>query len=231
MNNLNKQNTLFFIFLTSLCIFTAANLIAAESKKVIQEEIPYTEYPGEIGDIARYTEGQVKEINEAYEIEKEKLQTIKREQYFEDNKEETSKNLLTQEDIIALENKRAANEKTIRTKAEYVIEFLDQREPTKKAAQASQRPAFRSSSAVSKTGIVKGIAFCEGIGAAIILDELVKENDNLMGVKVVKIHSNYVEFEKHGNQWKQYVGEAPPPSAWQQEKDNSVNNPAGINKK
>ena len=64
--------------------------------------------------------------------------------------------------------------------------------------------------------MVKGVVFYENKGAALIAGEVVRENDVVMGVKVVKILPDYVEFEKQGNQWKQQVGQMPPPAVWEQ---------------
>jgi hypothetical protein len=62
--------------------------------------------------------------------------------------------------------------------------------------------------------MIKGIVFYEGKGAALIDGEVVRENDVLKDVKIIRILPDYVEFEKHSNKWKQQVGQYPPPSAW-----------------
>jgi len=201
------------------CVLSIGIVVVADESETVpntdaQEQPSYADNPGEIGDIARRAEEQVQEVNEAYQLEKEKLETIKREQYFEDNKEETTKNLLSKDTIEALENKRAENERAIRKKAGSTIESIAtgqaNQEETPRAA--APRPASQTSS----RGMVKGIVFCENKGAALIAGEVVKENDVVMGVKITKILPDYVEFEKQGNQWKQQVGQFPPPTVWEQ---------------
>jgi hypothetical protein len=58
--------------------------------------------------------------------------------------------------------------------------------------------------------------YYEDKGAALIAGEVVRENDVLMGVKVVRILPDYVEFEKQGNKWKQQVGQFPSAGVWEQ---------------
>jgi hypothetical protein len=52
-----------------------------------------------------------------------------------------------------------------------------------------------------------------------------------MGIKVVRITANFVEFEKQGNKWKQVVGEAPQASFWEQQQQSTPAQwPADTNK-
>ena len=192
--------------------------VADESKTVtdtnVQEQPSYTEYPGEIGNIAKRAEAQIKEINETEKLEKAKLETIKREQYFEDYKEEPAKSLLSKDDIAKLETEPAQKANAIRTKVGYEIQSL---EAGQTAAQevlptAGPRPASQTSS----RGMVTGIVFYNNSGAALVAGEIVRENDVVLGVKVLKVTTDYVEFEKQGSRWKQVVGQTPPASFWEQ---------------
>ena len=124
------------------CVLSISIVAVAGEPKMVtdantQKQPVYTEYPGEIGDIARRAEENVKEVNEASQLEKEKLETVKREQYFEDYKEETAKSLLSTEDIAALEKERARNENAIRTKAGYGIKSLEAEQTARQKASSA----------------------------------------------------------------------------------------------
>ena len=214
-----KRRAIIFAAAIFACVLSIGIVAVADESEMVpdtnaQEQPSYTGYPGEIGDVAKRAEAQIKEVNETSELEKEKLETVKREQYFEDNKEEPAGSLLSKDDIAELETKRTQKENAIRTKAGYQIESLAAEQPAtqKVSPTASPRPASQTLSRRMVTGIV----FCESKGAALIAGETVRENDVVMGVKVVRITANFVEFEKQGNKWKQVVGEAPPASFWGQ---------------
>jgi hypothetical protein len=217
MNNLMAK---FFALAIFACVLSAGSIVFADEPEATTDSDSrqlqsYTENPGEIGDIAKRAEAEVKEVNETSEHEKEKLEAVKREQYFEDNKEEPAGSLLTKDDIAALENKRAENERTIRAKADSAIESI----ATEQTVQEQTPPSAASPRPVSQTssrGMVNGIVFYENRGAALIAGEVVREGDVVMGVKVVKITPDFVEFDKQGNQWKQQVGQSPPAAVWEQ---------------
>jgi hypothetical protein len=216
---INKGMAGFFAVAISVFVFSIAIVVVADESKAATDsdaqQQSYIENPGEIGDLARRAERQVEEVNEAYELEKEKLEAVKREQYFEDYKDEPAGSLLSKDDIAALETRRAQEENAIRTKAGYQIESLEaDQTPRQEVPKAG--PSLRSSSQASRRGVVKGIVFYENKGAALIAGEVVRENDMVMGVKVVNILPDYVEFEKKGNHWKQQVGQFPPPAVWEQ---------------
>jgi formylmethanofuran dehydrogenase subunit D len=211
-----KLITMIFVAAIFACVLSIGVVAPAGESEMVpdtnsQEQPSYTEYPGEIGDIAKRVEKQVQEVNENTELEKQQLETVKREQYFEDYKEETARNLLSKEDIATIEAKRAREENTIRTKAGNVIESLEAEQ-----TQPSAAPVPRTSSPIPLRGTVTGIVFCNNGGAAIVAGEIVRENDVVLGVKVLKITADYVEFEKQGSRWKQAVGDRPQASYWEQ---------------
>ncbi len=212
-----KNLVVFFALAIFACVFitgisAAADISKAGAKQDVKKQKPYTEYPGEIGDIARQAEAEVKDINQAYEQEKENLDTVKHEQYFEDYKEEKAGSLLSQNDIASLEAKRAKEEKAIRTKTAYEINDLVAEQAAQQKAPAAGA-GFRAPR--TSKGTVQGIVFCENKGAALINSEVVKQDDVIMGVKVVKIAPDFVEFDKQGKQWKQQVGETPSAEVWE----------------
>jgi hypothetical protein len=53
--------------------------------------------------------------------------------------------------------------------------------------------------------VVKGIVFSGDNSSAIIDNQIVREGEEILGVTVVKINKNSVEFEKNGRSWKQRV--------------------------
>lgn len=219
-----KQMTIIFAAAIVTCVLSIGIVVVADESEAVpntdaQDQPSYTENPGEIGDIARRAEAQIKEINGVSELEKAQLETVKREQYFEDNKEEAAKSLLSNDDIATIENKRAQNENAIRTKAGYQIESLEAEQPAAQevAPAASPRPASQTSS----RGMVKGIVFYENKGAALIAGDVIREGDEVLGVKITKITPDSVEFDKKGNQWKQQVGQFPPPAVWEQPQQSS----------
>jgi hypothetical protein len=214
-----KRMAIIFAAAIFACVLSIGVVAVADESKMVpdtdaQEQPSYTEYPGEIGDIAKRAEAVVKEVNEAFQFEKEKLETVKREQYFDDNKEEPAASLLSKDDIAELETKRAQNENAIRTKVGYEIQSLEAGQTAQQGVSPAG-PGPRTLSQTSTRGMVKGIVFYESKGAALIAGEVVRENDEVMNVKVVRITADFVEFEKQGNKWKQVVGQAPPASYWE----------------
>jgi Spy/CpxP family protein refolding chaperone len=215
-----KRMAIIFAAAIFACVLSVGIFAVADESKMVpgtdaQEQPSYTEYPGEIGDIAKRAEAQIKEINEVSELEKEKLEKVKREQYFEDYKEETAGSLLSKNDIAELEARRAQKENAIRTKVGYEIQSLEA-EPTAQQGVSPAGPRPRTSSQTSSRGMVTGIVFYNNSGAALVAGEIVRENDVVLGVKVLKVTADYVEFEKQGSKWKQAVGQAPPSSYWEQ---------------
>ncbi len=210
----NRMFTIFAVAIFACVLSMGIDLVADEPDADAQQQPAYTDYPGEIGDIAKRAEAVVKEVNEAFQFEKEKLEKVKREQYFEDNKEEPAVSLLSKDDIAELETKRAQNEKAIRAKVGYEIQSLEA-EQTVRQGVSPAGPGPRILSQTSSRGIVTGIVFCNNRGAALVAGEIVRENDEVLNVKVVRITADFVEFEKQGNKWKQVVGQAPPASFWE----------------
>jgi hypothetical protein len=208
-----------FACVLSIGIVTVADESETVANTDVQEQPSYTEAPGEIGYLARRAEKLIQEVNEASGLEKEQLETVKREQYFEDYKEETNRSLLSNDDIAAIENERTQKEKAIRTKVGYEIESLEAQQPaSQEVSQPAPAPASRPASQTSGSsrGMVKGIVFCDSKGAALIAGDVVREGDVVLGVKVTQISPDFVAFDKQGNQWKQQVGQTPPPAVWEQ---------------
>lgn len=52
---------------------------------------------------------------------------------------------------------------------------------------------------------VRGIVYSSDKPSAIIADQIVFEGDVIVGVKIIKIEKDFVEFEKEGKRWQQQV--------------------------
>ena len=68
--------------------------------------------------------------------------------------------------------------------------------------------------AAKPAGLVSGILYSGEKSAAIVGSQIVHNGDKLDSVKVAKINSDSVEFDKSGRTWTQKVGEAPS-AMWQ----------------
>jgi hypothetical protein len=57
----------------------------------------------------------------------------------------------------------------------------------------------------SGTLVVKGIVYSEDRPSAIVDDQIIHQGDKILGVTVVKINKNNIEFEMNGKKWTQEV--------------------------
>jgi len=74
-----------------------------------------------------------------------------------------------------------------------------------------QRAPAAAAPVKAREGTVKGIFYTEDNPSAVIGDKIVHEGDVISGVKVLKIQTNRIEFEKNGSRWSQQVQEKPSP--------------------
>lgn len=66
-----------------------------------------------------------------------------------------------------------------------------------------------TNASVDTHGVISGILYDEESPTAIIDGKVVGEGQAINGVKIIKIHPDYVEFEKAGSRWSQKVNEQP----------------------
>jgi len=173
-----------------------------------------------IAELQRRAEGAIKEVNESERLAIEKTEAVKRERYNEELGYVPTGKLLSDEELAALEKQRAEKEKAIRTRAEQEVKSLEEHKAREMETVASSQPVEskpRLPAATLTAGTVTGIVFFEKKGAALLFGDIVRENDVIRGVKVLKVLPDYVEFEKQGKKWKQEVGQAPPASVWEQQ--------------
>ena len=150
------------------------------------------------------------------DAEKEKAEAVKKQQYLDNFHDETSSSLLTKEEIAKFDKERKEREQTIRDRAELETAPAAPEAEQPQPAGFNPPPARKGLPPVANSpGTVTGIVLYMGKGAALVLGNVVREGDVVRGNKVNKITTDYVEFEKQGNIWKQQVGQAPPPGLWE----------------
>jgi hypothetical protein len=175
----------------------------------------------DVGELQLRADAEVKEVNEAISAEIAEAEAVKRNRYQEELGYVPTGKLLSDEELAAFEKERAEKEQSIRVKIDYDIKSMEQQQadiaqdiqPAKNQRAGSKS---RLSSAKPVRGFVSGIVYFENKGAALVDGEVVRENDTVLDVKVVKILPHYVEFEKQGSKWRQLVGQTPPAS-WAQQ--------------
>jgi hypothetical protein len=206
--------------LTSL-FFAAVGLSADNPGASIDEQRQAIEnyYKGLIDEIQRHTESSVMEINDTGDAERQKAEAVKRISIAEDLHQERSGSLLSTDELSEYEKERAQSEKDIRNRAENEIKYLQERKAREleNVAGGTTSGEVRRvpSGPASALGTVTGIVYYNNSGAALIGGEVVRENDVVMDVKIIKVLPDYVEFEKQGKKWKQAVGQTPPASVWE----------------
>jgi hypothetical protein len=173
-----------------------------------------------IAELQGRAEAAVEEVNEAQRVARENAEAVKRERYNEEFGYVPEGNLLSNGELAALGKQREEKEKTIRTRAGQEIKSLEEHKTGATETTAAGQPVEsrpRLPAPASTAGTVTGIVFCENKGAALLFGDIVRENDVIRGVKVLKVMPDYVEFEKQDRKWKQEVGQAPPASVWEQQ--------------
>ena len=162
----------------------------------------------------------IREVNEARRADIKKAEAVKRNRYMEELGYVPKRNLLSDEELAEIENQRAKREKAVRARFDYEIkraESLNTKqaiEPQTKVKSSKKRAVSPWSKPAKKSlrGLMTGIVFYNDSGAALVDGEVIRQNDILHGVKVLRIMPNYVEFEKSGKKWRQLVGQRPPTS-------------------
>ena len=76
------------------------------------------------------------------------------------------------------------------------------------AGEDKENPLLRNE-AIKSIGVVKGILHSKDNPTALIGINLVHQGDVVSGAKVIKIHTDRVEFERDGFSWTQQILEKP----------------------
>lgn len=174
-----------------------------------------------VQELSLREEAAVREANDTALAEIEKIKAARKTRYIDEELGYVPDvNLVSNDELAAIETERAEKEMAVRARFGNDISSLEQEQAampqgqTAGSQRAEVRPAV-SAPAVAR-GTVTGIVLYNNKGAALIAGEIARENDTVLGVKVVRIMPDYVEFNKNGKTWKQEVGQPPPASAWEQ---------------
>jgi hypothetical protein len=158
----------------------------------------------------------IRDANEAAKAEISKAKAIKRNRFFEEMGYFPDVNLISNDELAAIEKQRKGKVETIRTRFGNDINSLEQIQaaiPKEQTPVVRRKPPARVKPVA--LGTVTGIVFCNKRGAALVADEIVRENDTVEGIKVLRITPDYVEFKKQDKTWIQEVGQSPPAFAWE----------------
>jgi hypothetical protein len=156
----------------------------------------------------------IQEANEAEKAELEQAEAIKTNRYLEELGYVPSGKILNDEEVAAAKSQREEKEKAVRAKLKIEAERLEQIKARALEAKGTvttgrDQTGARIAKPVLTRGMVTGIVFSDKGGAALIDGEIVRENDTIHNVKVVKILRDSVEFDKNGQKWKQRVRQTP----------------------
>jgi len=186
---------------------TAKGQEQAKKSKAVEDA-----YDSEIAELRLRTESAVKEVNEAEKADIAKAEAVKRNRYREELGYVPSDKILSAGEVNAVEKDRAQKEKAVRAKLDSEVKRLEERKTRAlqtKSAGSERRgdTGQRLPMPAPAKGTVTGIVYTDKGGAALVDGEIVRENDTIHDVKVVKILPETVEFEKNGNRWKQRVSQ------------------------
>jgi len=220
MNNGGLINRLFaaiaiIYFINLLCVIPAfgAEPTIAEND-ALQRQAIEDYYQKLISEIQFRADLAVREINDTGHIERSNAETVRRTRLADDFHQERSDQLLSDDELNEMEQQRAQSEKDIRARTQSEIDYLKQRK-ARELENIGKPFDPRSLVSIQTRGTLNGIVFYENKGAALILGQIVYENDEIENARVVKIWPDYVEFEKQGKKWKQEVGQTPPAMVWE----------------
>jgi len=156
-------------------------------------------------------EALAQEVNETVKDEMEKTEAVKRTRYQEELGYVPKGNLLSDDELAAFENQRAEKVRAARARLDNEVKVLQEKLPQQGRPQAVEEPYKPR----PLKGTVTGIVLYEKKAAALIDGRIVRQNNVIRDIKVLRIMPDYVEFEKQGKVWIQEVGQAPPAEVWE----------------
>ncbi len=197
----------FFAIAFCVCLFS----ISAGASDADTDDTSW----GGVKELRHREDTAVREVNEAALSEIEKIKAAKRRRYIDEELGYVPDvNLISSSELAAIEKQRKEREKAIRSRYSYDINSLE-REEAGEVSDVAWKNRSRVPVKPVALGTVTGIVLYNDKGAVLVAGEIAHENDIVLGIKVVKITSDYAEFEKRGKTWIQEVGEAPPPAVWE----------------
>lgn len=170
---------------------------------------------GDVNELRQREDAAVREVNEATIEEIAKIKAARRRRYIDDELGYVPDvNLISSDELALIEKQRKEKEMAIRARYGQDVNSLEQIE-----ASAMSDVAWKNKTRTPVKpvilGTVTGIVLYNEHGAALVAGEIARQGDIVLGIKVVKITSDYVEFEKRGKTWMQEVGQAPPVAVWE----------------
>jgi hypothetical protein len=186
---------------------------------------------GQTLEMQKRVEASVREVNEEAITAREKAEAVKREQYMNELHEVPAGSLLSQDELDAIETQRKNREKAVHARAGIGVEVTEESGDNVPEAQPGVVQPGEPHPRPIVAGTVTGIVYYNNVGAALLLGDIVLQNDVVRGVKVLRVTPDFVEFEKQGKKWRQLVGQSPPAAVWDLPKAKSSPQPAPVKKK
>jgi hypothetical protein len=169
-------------------------------------------YSGEVEDLRLKADAEAREANQAAFEDIQKTEAIKRTRYLEELGYVPKGNLLSDKEREEIEQQRTKKLEAIRGAigAEIkTVQTIEPQQPQEQTAQNAQQ-AEEASKRRTMPGMLNGIVLYNKKSAALVEGRIVRENDKVRDIRVLKITKDYVEFERQGKTWRQMVGQFPP---------------------
>jgi len=168
----------------------------------------------EVEELDMREDRAVTEVNDEALAEIERIKAARRTRYIDEELGYVPDvNLVSSDELATIEARRAEREMSLRARYGYDINSIQvtgQMSEVKWKEQSQLAVVFKP----VVLGTVTGIVLYNNQGAALVAGEIAREDDTVLGNKVVRITPDYVEFGKGGKTWKQMVGQPPPPAVW-----------------
>jgi hypothetical protein len=170
---------------------------------------------GDVDELRFREDAAVREVNEAALDEIEKIKAERRRRYIDEELGYVPDvNLISSDELASIEKQRKEKEMAIRARYGSDVNSLERIEASAMSDVAWKNQAAKPVKPVT-LGTVTGIVLYNEHGAALVAGEIAREGDTVLGIKVVRITSDYVEFERRDKTWMQEVGEDPPAGVWE----------------
>lgn len=169
-------------------------------------------FSGEVENLRLKADTEAREVNETVKAEIEKAEAVKRTRYQEELGYVPKGNLLSDDELAAFENQRKEKLSAVRAGLDNEAKALQEKlSPQQGQPQEVEEPYKPR----PLKGTVTGIVLYEKKAAALIDGRIVRENNVIRDIKVLRIMPDYVEFERQGKKWIQEVGQAPQADVWE----------------
>ncbi|MBN2020404.1 MAG: hypothetical protein JW749_09280 [Sedimentisphaerales bacterium] len=205
-----------FVFIIAIT-GTGISIAEEEVEEASEEPVLESHFADEIGVLQRKAEAESQDVNETIEKEIKKAELRKKVRYREELGYIPKGNLLSEEELAVFEMERQEKLEAVRGQFGKAIENV--KELGAASAQLHSAETVEEKPPANRNieyGTVTGIVLYEVKGAALVAGRVVRANNVVGDIKVVRILPDYVEFEKQGRKWVQEVGQSPPAGVWEQ---------------